>query len=228
MASRGCILEARSISRKSLTGDRIVLQTINLQVRAGDRIGISGPIGSGKTLLLRSLAMLDQYDGEILWQAAPVPPAEIPNFRRHVIYLHQQPAIVDGTVEDNLRLPFGFRTARGKTFDRKVVLALLETAGRGDAFLLESVDHLSGGERQLVALIRAVQLEPTVLLLDEPTSAMDAETARSIENLIDRWQNDAAEQRAFLWVSHSPEQLARVAPRRIVLDNGCVRSEDML
>lgn len=119
------LLAAVGIHRRD--ADRILLQDLSVAIRGGDRIAIVGPTGSGKTLLLRSLAMLDPVDaGEIRWQEQTVSGNQIPQFRCRVIYLHQRPALVEGSVEDNLRQPFSLRVHCRKTMCRDRLVELLK------------------------------------------------------------------------------------------------------
>src|SRR6266478_4288314 len=109
MNSAGVLLEAQRIGRFARESRNWLLRDVSLAVRGGDRLAIIGPTGSGKTLLLRSLALLDPTDeGQVLRLNGPISPDSVPDFRRQVIYLHQRPALIEGTVEDNLRLPFSF------------------------------------------------------------------------------------------------------------------------
>jgi putative ABC transport system ATP-binding protein len=77
------------------------------------------------------------------------------------------------------------------------------------------VSNLSGGETQITALLRALQLDPTVLLLDEPISALDPETARAVEALLLEWVDEAALERAWVWVTHGAAQADRIARRTV-------------
>jgi putative ABC transport system ATP-binding protein len=93
-------------------------------------------------------------------------------------------------------------------------------------------NELSGGEVQIAALLRVLQLEPQVLLLDEPTSSLDTELTKLFEKLLVKWQTETPEkqhnspisttQRAWIWVSHNPEQLQRMCSRtfRLERENG--------
>jgi putative ABC transport system ATP-binding protein len=227
MANNDFLLEARAIGRRLPGGDGWLLRDISLGVRPGERIAITGASSSGKTLLLRSLALLDSVDaGEVYWQGQAVRNETVPDFRRQVMYLHQQPAMFEGNVEENLRMPYKLRTHHSRHFDRKRIASVLADLGRDRSFLAKSHRELSGGEAQIVALLRAVQLDPVVLLLDEPTAALDSEAARSVEQLVDRWLREADGLRALVWVSHNEAQTGRVTGRRIYIHKGQIDKEE--
>jgi putative ABC transport system ATP-binding protein len=220
MAGDAWLLEARGVGRR-LNDTDWLLHDVTLTVAPGDRLALVGPSGGGKTLLLRSLALLDPLDaGGIYWTGETLRDDAIPDFRRQVIYLHQRPALFEGTVESNLRQPFLLRAHRARRFDRERVLGLVAGLGRDPSFLLKLQRDLSGGEAQIVALVRALQLDPAVLLLDEPTAALDRSTAQVLEQMVDRWWTEAPGGRAFVWVSHDPEQAYRVARRQVRMRAG--------
>ena len=228
MPSNNTLLEARGIGRRRPDNGGWLLEDASLTVSAGMRLSIVGPSGSGKTLLLRAMAMLDPLDsGEIRWQGRTVRREATPSFRKTVLYLHQRAALLEDTVEAAVRRPYGLAVHRRKSFDRDRVVDLLGQLGRDPAFLAKSVGDLSGGEIQITALVRAVQLDPTVLLLDEPTSALDPQTAAAVESLLGRWITDGPSGRAMLWVSHDAQQARRVSDRTMVMEGGrVVRSEE--
>ena len=213
------LLEAHRIGRRH--GDVWLLQDVDVRIRPGERLAFAGPSGAGKTLLLRALALLDPLDtGVVLWKATPVDAGAIPDLCRQADRIFTSgPPLFEGTVEDNLREPFLLQAHRGRHFDQDLVLKFLAKLGRDASFLAKNQRDLSGGEIQIVALVRALQLSPSLLLLDEPTAALDPETARAVEKLVRDWQSAHGE-RAFVWVSHDAEQIQRVADRIITLRNG--------
>lgn len=213
------MLQADNIRR--IAGERVLLNDISIEIDAGDQFAIIGPTGSGKTLLLRSLALLDPLDaGQIHWWRRVIRGNDIPEFRSRVIYLHQRPALVQGTVEDNLRQPFSLRIHKDKRFSRAQVVELLESLGRDESFLSKQQRDLSGGEFQLTALLRAIQLDPSVLLLDEPTAALDAEATEVVEALVKSWLNEQTTARATVWVTHDSEQARRVSKAVLQIREG--------
>jgi putative ABC transport system ATP-binding protein len=217
-------LEAIGIGRKA--GGRWLLCDVSFSVRAGQRLALVGPSGSGKTLLLRSLAMLDPIDtGEIRWQDKIVRGNEVPRFRSRVMYLHQRPTLLEGTVEENLRQPYSLGVHHDKHFDRRRIVALLESLGRPETFLAKQQRDLSGGEAQLSALLRAMQLDPDVLLLDEPTAALDAEATEMVELLVANWFEQQPSGRATVWVTHDHEQARRVSTSVLYTRDGELQEE---
>jgi len=219
-------LVVRGIGRRDPKGDHWLIRDVSFVVNLGQRLALLGPTGAGKTVLLRALALLDPLDaGSIDWQGRAVSGDATPAYRRQVIYLHQRPALLEGTVEDNLRHPFTLKAHRGSRFDQSRVLGLLEGLGRGAPFLERSSRDLSGGEAQIVALLRAVQLDPAVLLLDEPTASLDQVTAHAVEGLLDGWFAAGDGRRALVWVSHDLDQAHRVASERLSMRSGRLEKE---
>nr|WP_231962064.1 ATP-binding cassette domain-containing protein [Symmachiella dynata] len=220
MSSASPLLQARHLGRKIPGAQQWLLKDINLQIAAGERLAIIGPTGSGKSVLLRALSGLDPIDaGEILWRGNTITNADVPNFRRQAIYLRQRPAIFEGTVESNLRIAYSLSIRGDAEFQKKRVIDLLTQAGRDADFLDKSAAELSGGEAQITALIRALQCDPTLLLLDEPTASLDPASATAVEQMVVDWQQ-ADDSRAVIWVSHDPAQVLRIATREFALDHG--------
>ena len=218
------IVEASEIARLDRQRDLTLLRPTSFALRAGERVTLSGPSGSGKSVFLRALALLDPLDGgTVRWNGQAVARTAITRYRRHVAYLRQRPALLDGTVEDNLRYPYSLAVYRDAHFDVARVEALFAAAGRAADFLDRPASELSGGEAQMVALVRVLQLAPDVLLLDEPTASLDPGSVRAVEALVERWFADAAAQRATgatVWVSHDEAQVERVGQRRLTMQAG--------
>jgi putative ABC transport system ATP-binding protein len=215
------LLEARSLGRRRPGDDGWLLRDVHIVVRPGQRVAVLGPTGAGKTLLLRALALLDPLDqGVVLASGQPVRSEAVPSFRSTVIYLHQRPALFEGTVESNLRHPFLLKAHRKRRFDRDWLVGLLQGLVRDASFLEKLHRDLSGGEAQIVALLRALQLDPMMLLLDEPTASLDGEAVRAIEGVLSRWYAEGAGRRAYLWVTHDPEQAERVADQILYMQAG--------
>ncbi len=221
------LLEAIDLSRHGAAPGQKLLDCVSVTIESGERIALTGPSGAGKTLLLRCLAMLDPIEaGTIRWQGQDVSDAEIPRYRSQVMYLGQRAAMLEGTVEHNLQAPFQLHVYMRQRYQRERAINCLQRLGRDESFLRKRHTQLSGGEAQITALLRAVQLDPQVLLADEPTSAMDPRTAAATEAIMLDWlQEDSA--RALVWVSHDAAQSERLATRCVALEAGsAVRASD--
>jgi putative ABC transport system ATP-binding protein len=216
------LLEVRSVGRR--VEERWILRGVGFTLRRGERLALTGPTGSGKTLLLRSIAGLDGFDeGQVVFGGAPLSRWAMPRYRARVRYLAQQPVMVEGTVEANLRVPFGLRVHRERGFSRERALEQLQRLERSEAFLRQDAASLSGGERQLVALVRTLLAAPQLLLLDEPSAALDDSSVRALERLVAAWLAEDGT-RAVIWTSHQESQLERVTDRRVGLAPGSAAS----
>ncbi|HVE11335.1 MAG TPA: ATP-binding cassette domain-containing protein [Paraburkholderia sp.] len=215
------IVQAHGIARRDALRGTTLLQPTDFALYGGDQVAITGPSGAGKSVLLRALALLDPLSsGSVRWRGRPVTRAAIPLYRREIAYVRQRAAILDGTVEDNLRYPYSLRVYRDLRFDRGVARELAAHAGRGADFLERDASDLSGGEAQLMALIRVLQLQPQALLLDEPTASLDPESALAGEALIRAWFAQGTSPRAWVWISHDTAQALRVGTRQLTMRAG--------
>jgi putative ABC transport system ATP-binding protein len=209
------LLQARRLG--FVVEGRTLWHDLNLTLHAGERLAMTGESGSGKTLLLRTLAGLEPVQaGELIFHDRPLSDWPMPAYRARVVYIAQRPALPDGEVEAALRVPFQFRVHQGRRFPMDQARELLTMLGRDESFLQQRSERLSGGEAQIVAMLRALLVKPDVLLLDEPTASLDARTVAAVEGLVGRWMQEQP-QRACIWTSHDRQQLERVSDRVLSL-----------
>jgi putative ABC transport system ATP-binding protein len=174
------------------------------------------PSGAGKTLLLRNLVLLDPLTtGDIRLSGKTPTEWGLPAYRSRVIYLPQRAVAFPGTVQANLQQAFTAKIHAHRRFDPVRIQAWLQQLGRDADFLSLEGARLSGGEVQLLALLRALQLDPQVLLLDEPTASLDAATTRQVEALIGQWLQQP--NRACILTSHDANQINRVTTHQLHL-----------
>lgn len=213
------ILQVRELTRRGRE-QRVLLKDIRFSIREGERIGLVGNSGSGKTCLFRAIVRLDSWDTGSVSSSGSLPDCQrdIVRFRRQVIYLPQRPAFLEGTVQQNLEFAFDLSSCDEK-LDQSRLVAWLGKFGRGDDFLKQPVAQLSGGEQLIVALLRALSLSPRVLLLDEPTASLDATTMAIYEAVVQDWHQQDS-RRAFVWTSHDRQQIDRMADRVILMRDG--------
>jgi putative ABC transport system ATP-binding protein len=197
-------------------GERRLWQGITLELGAGERLALVGPAGCGKTLLLRQLAWLDPLEGgQVRLLGLPPQAWSLPRYRAQVAYLAQRPQVFAGTVAQNLDEPWTYRCHQGRSRQPQRLLAWLEQLGREPTFLGQDAGRLSGGETQLLALLRLLQLDPVVLLLDEPTASLDGATSLTLEALLLQWLRGG--ERALILTSHDPAQVERCCDRQLAL-----------
>lgn len=207
------LLDARQLALR--IADRALWTGLDLQLFAGDSLAVTGPSGSGKTLLLRTLACLEPLaSGNITLCSKSISEWFLPAYRARIVYVPQRPAFREGTVQSAIEAPFRLRIRRGAPSPIEKTREHLTALGRSDALLSQRTEHLSGGESQLVALLRALAVDPCIVMLDEPTASLDADTAGLVEALMSIWLG-GGEARASIWTSHDVDQIARVCDRRI-------------
>ena len=165
-------------------GSDNVLDNINLRIQQNDIIIIKGESGAGKSSFLKLFNRFnDSIEGKLLFRGKNLYEYNVEETRSSIIYLPQLPYILDGTVEENLIFPYQFHAHSKKEFNKTRARRLF------DHFHLKfSIDYdalkLSIGQRQRIALIRAILLEPEVLLLDEPGSSLDEINRKNLENQV--------------------------------------------
>jgi ABC-type sulfate/molybdate transport systems ATPase subunit len=176
------------------------LRALDLRVEPGEIVGLAGPSGSGKTRLLRAVADLEPHAGrarlgDVVRDAVPAH-----RWRRRVVLVPAESRWWHDTV--GAHFPAG-------------PPSLPPALGLPAEALDWSVDRLSSGEKQRLALARAMALAPEALLLDEPTANLDADSVARIE----AWLSESIRERGLptLWVAHDGAQLERIADRRLVI-----------
>ena len=175
-------------------------------VHAGECIAIQGPSGAGKSVLLRMLADLDPHDGDALLDGRPASAMSAPDWRAAVVYQAAEPAWWEATAG-----------AHFADADRPFVDATLAALGMSTALLDTEIERLSTGERQRLALVRSLARRPRVLLLDEPTAALDPDAVARVEALL---REQLTGGMAVLIVTHAGEQARRLAQRTFRLEQG--------
>jgi len=178
--------------------------TVSANLPAGGALAVCGPSGAGKSTLLRVLARLRECSaGEV--RLAGIGWRDFPAvfWRRQVHYLAQRPALFDGTVLENLKKPFELAAVKKElSFDATAVNAGMERLLLPAALLAQDARTLSGGEAARVALLRALLLNPAVLLLDEPTAALDEKAREAVMEVVGEWLQ-GEHPRGVVMVSHA-------------------------
>ncbi|MGW6499740.1 ABC transporter ATP-binding protein [Nonomuraea angiospora] len=170
-------------------GDREVVSDVSLQVRGGEWLAIIGPNGAGKSTLLKAVMGLVAHRGEVMLDSRSAARLKPRERARLLAYAPQAPALPpDMTVFDYAllgRTPYIPYLGRESAHDREVTAGVLERLDL-TALAMRRAGELSGGERQRVVLARALAQEAPVLLLDEPTTALDLGHQQQVLELVDR------------------------------------------
>src|SRR3990167_2178729 len=220
------IIEVVNVQKSFKTGDRqelLVLDHINLTMYEGEIIAILGKSGSGKSTLLRIIAGLIAYtNGDVYYRGKPVHGPV-----RGISMVFQTFALLPWlTVLQNVELGLE-AIGVGREERRERALKAIDMIGL-DGFESALPKELSGGMRQRVGFARALVVNPDVLLMDEPFSALDVLTAENLKSdLLDLWQAQKTNIHAILLVTHNIEEAVQLANRIVIFGNdpGYVRAE---
>ncbi len=203
MSARPTLLALDQVSF-TYPGGAVILDRVSLTIAAHSYLLVRGPSGAGKSTLLRLLCRLEEPQAGVIRfhgdDICTLPPAEL---RRKVAFVLQTPTLIKGDVRSNLLLPFSFRANAALTPPDDGALSD-QLAG----FLLDEIPldrdarKLSVGQAQRLCLIRSLLLEPEVLLMDEPTANLDADSAAVVLAAAERL-NQAG--KTIVMVSHSDQ-----------------------
>ncbi len=217
-------VELKNVSKavlRKVNNNRIktqILSSLDLIVEQGELVTIMGASGSGKTTLLRLINRLSEADsGNIFLNGRDIRDYAPMELRKKVGIVFQLPVMFKGSVRDNIA--FGVKLWGGNID----VEALAKACGIPESLLNVDAEQLSVGEKQRVCIARALANQPEVLLLDEPTSSLDAESAAKIEELLLKLRSER--NLTVLWVTHEKEQAQRIGGRRLFLKEGRLEAE---
>ena len=214
------MLEAREISW--IKDHKTILRTIDFHLFPGECVGLIGPNGSGKSSLLKILAFLETPTSGLLYFQGQAVPKSVPlPIRRRIALVFQESLLLNTGVFDNVAIGLKIR-GLSKARIRERVDYWLEQFGVSH-LSKQSARLLSGGEAQRVSLARAFALEPDVLFLDEPFSALDAPTKEGLR--VDLGQVFKATQTTTVLVSHDFKDITQLTNRALILLNGQVMAE---
>ncbi len=210
------MIEFKEVCKRYTTG-QLALYNVNLTMRAGEMIFITGHSGAGKSTLLKLIALLERPSkGEILVGGKPLSQltrSQIPQYRRRIGFIFQDPHLLhDRSVFDNVAIPL-LISGMGSHEIKRRVHAALDKVG-----LMHKVKSfplmLSAGERQRVGIARAFVNRPTVILADEPTGNLDPELAQDIMYTFSQFNDLGA---TVLIASHDHALVDRMQKRTIML-----------
>ena len=194
---------------------RNVLKIDSLEIKRGETLAVIGPNGAGKSTFLLALAdLIKPAQGEILFNERSIKAWGELEYRRRIAFVFQDPLLMDMSVQDNIALGLKFRGV--KNYQEPVIK--WSKAMGVDSLLKRRAGQLSGGEAQRVSLARAFVLNPELLLMDEPFSAVDPQTRAQL--LKDLSKVLAQDHRTTIFVTHNLKEAAQFGDRVAVMIDG--------
>lgn len=212
------ILELENVTK--YYGDDLVFSNVNLKIKKGDVIALTGKSGCGKSTLLKCINCLENIsDGKIKFKGIDISEISMVELRQKIGMVFQDYNLFEHlTVLDNLII--GLIKIKKYSRDESIHKALnmlknVDLIDKKDKY----PNELSGGQKQRVAIARTLLMKPDIILLDEPTSALDKEMKDSVLNLI---KKIVEEDMTLIIVSHEEEFIKNVSDQIYVLKNNCI------
>ncbi|MCD6384609.1 ATP-binding cassette domain-containing protein [Candidatus Sumerlaeota bacterium] len=223
----GVKIKAEQISKRKVLIDRNsstrreieVLRDISFEVKEKSCFAVIGPSGAGKSTLLRMLNRLeDPTTGRILLDGQDITRMNVIEVRRRVGFVSQTPVVFSGTVEDNLLLPLRLHKRVVKNVGQKI-RTLCEVVGLENDLLSRNAEQLSVGQKQRMAIVRSLMLEPEVILLDEPTANLDSISAYNFLGKVKDVNRHLG--LTIIIVTHQMRYVKLLADEVMVIKDGC-------
>ena len=220
MNPRGASVDIDNISKRY--GGVLALDGVSLSVKEGEFLALLGPSGSGKSTMLMALAGFERPDsGSISVGGKPID--KLPPHQRDIGMVFQRYALFPHmTVHENLAYPLHRRGVKSADIHTRVRDAL--SLVKLDGFGARSVEQLSGGQQQRVALARALIFQPSVLLMDEPMSALDRKLRQQLQLELKQLHKQVGT--TIILVTHDQEEALSMADRIALLHDGRLRQLD--
>jgi len=227
LSTQTSVIQLRSLVKEYIGDGRVtrVVDGVSFEIRPGEALGLVGESGSGKSTIARMvLGLLEPTSGDVLFRGEPLPPlssTRMRDLRRHMQIVFQDPYAALNprmTVRRILEEPFaihGHKPAEGLTMRLR---ELLQSVGLDESTLPRYPHEFSGGQRQRINIARALALNPQLLVLDEPVSALDVSVGAQVINLLRDLQQALG--LTYLFISHSMPLVRYLCNRVAVMQRG--------
>lgn len=202
-----------------------VIENINLKINKGELVVLIGPSGCGKTTILKMInRLIEPSDGQIKINGTDIEAQDPIELRRNIGYVIQQTGLfIHMTVRENIEIiPRLAKMPVSEIVDRTV--KLMETVGLPEEFLDRYPNHLSGGQQQRVGVARAFAMNPDIILMDEPFSALDPLTRSQLQDELVSLQSKL--HKTIVFVTHDMDEAVKIADRICILQGGHILQYD--
>ena len=202
-----------------------VIENINLEINKGELVVLIGPSGCGKTTILKMInRLIEPSDGQIKINGTDIEAQDPIELRRNIGYVIQQTGLfIHMTVRENIEIiPRLAKMPVSEIVDRTV--KLMETVGLPEEFLDRYPNHLSGGQQQRVGVARAFAMNPDIILMDEPFSALDSLTRSQLQDELVSLQSKL--HKTIVFVTHDMDEAVKIADRICILQGGRILQYD--
>lgn len=202
-----------------------VIENINLEINKGELVVLIGPSGCGKTTILKMInRLIEPSDGQIKINGTDIEAQDPIELRRNIGYVIQQTGLfIHMTVRENIEIiPRLTKMPVSEIVDRTV--KLMETVGLPEEFLDRYPNHLSGGQQQRVGVARAFAMNPDIILMDEPFSALDPLTRSQLQDELVSLQSKL--HKTIVFVTHDMDEAVKIADRICILQGGRILQYD--
>lgn len=223
------LVEIRNVTKRFQSGDEVItpVHDVHLDIEQGEFVSLMGPSGTGKSTLLNLIAGIDKPDSGTITvggtEVTQLSRGQLADWRAaHLGYIFQTHNLIPVlTAYENVELPTLLLPLSARERRQRVRIALDAVA------LTDRANHyprqLSGGQEQRVGIARAIVAGPTVVVGDEPTGSLDAETSEQIQSLLGRLNRELGI--TLVMVTHD-EQAAAIATRQLLMDRGQVAAAE--
>jgi len=212
------ILQVKNVSLQATIGSELLLQDVTFEVMIGQKVGVVGASGAGKTSLLRLLnRLVETTQGEIYFQNSSLVSLSSVSLRNQIVLVPQEPKLLGMKVIDAMSYPLQLQQLSQSEINQRIETwsNLLHLS---DQWLDKTELQLSLGQRQLVAIARALMMQPKILLLDEPTSALDIGSATYLLEVLD--DLSVSQNLTIIMVNHQLDLIQNFCDRILYINSG--------
>lgn len=219
------MIEFKNVSK--VVGNKIILNNMNLKIEKGELVTLIGPSGCGKTTTLKMInKLIKASSGEILIDDKNIEGEDTIKLRRNMGYVIQQTGLLPHlTVKENIELIPSLEKMDAEKVNSRTIELLKMVDMNPDEYLNKYPNELSGGQQQRIGIARAFAMDPEVILMDEPFSALDPVTRNQLQDEVFNIQQNI--KKTIVFVTHDMDEALKLADRICIIENGSVIQFDI-